>query len=332
MNRWVLENLLQKINQDADRFIKDMQPRSSDDFFALARALDKKGHQKESDRLLKCALQKDLSHFPSLYTLAFHAFQKGSEREAKIWFRRALRFDPDTETNALYFQKELRYHKNSSAIGIWCLKELEQVHRSTIKTKFQLAKALFEQSQFQEAVVYLKDVLKDSQLAQEATEYLSYIYEHLYQGETLILKNLELASEIQNRTDLFFNLAMVCQHDQKRLDLAMHFFYLSSREDPSDPALRYSLEQAALDHISQCQKERNGDDLTLMLAHIYQGSLGVAQKYAERLPHLHYPQSFEEFSPQKLWKEWLLRDEGPLGQLLQTWFGEKKTKVYRIRK
>ncbi|MBN8555271.1 MAG: hypothetical protein J0L93_07500 [Deltaproteobacteria bacterium] len=332
MLQWVGQSLRDRIKSNPDEVVAELNaPQTADEFFALAVAYDQLGKRKYTESLLRTALQKNLCHFPSLYSMALKSFEKSLERTGKNYFRRAIRLDPDASKNTLSFQKELKFslssYEDAGRFGVWCLKELEAFKKASAETEFQLGRTLFEQSRLKEAIPYLRDVLSNKEMASEATEYLSYIYEHLYRGDELILKTLELAQETPERSDLFFNLAMVCQHDQKRLDLSMHFFYLATREDPQDPGLRFSLEQAALELISQLNRAK-GDHETflLMLAHLYQGSLGVAKRYASELSAVKYPESFQTADPFGLWNNWLLKDEGPLGMSLKHWFGVDKDK------
>jgi tetratricopeptide (TPR) repeat protein len=330
---WIKPELLQDIKGKPEDFIANFQScNSADRVFALAVAHDQLGHGHDSEKLYRKALQKDIRHYPSLYALSFKCFQNGKELQGKNNFKRALRFDPDGEASTLFFQKELKYsvasYNDACRLGVWCLQELLNLKKATARSKFQLGKVLFEQSNFEEAIGYLKEALKVREFSQESTEYLSYIYEHLYQGNELIDQTLELAKDVPDRSDLFFNLAMVCQHDQKRLDLAMHFFYLAAREDPNDPGLKFSLEQAALEMITQLNRSgRESDPFFLMIAHYYQGSSAAAQKYANELKDFHYPESFQALEPTRLWNDWLINDKAPLGRTLKSWFGPDKNVV-----
>lgn len=329
MFHWLKPEENDLIRSDPDFFIlHHSNPVSAEECFAVAVALDHAGQRRKSEPYVKRALQLNFCHLPSLYLLALKTFERRREREAKNIFRRAIRLDPEATTNTLLFQKELKFaiqnYEDAAKWGIWCLQELEKFQKSSLSSQFQIGKTLFEQSRLKDAIPYLKAALQAENLATEATEYLSYIYEHIYRGTELIDRILELAEEVKDRSDLFFNLAMVCQHDQKRLDLAMHFFYLATREDPFDPGLRFSLEQAASEWVAQYHRRPSkGGLLALMAAHIYQGATGIARKYAEELSGLDYPASFETMEPKLLWSRWLVKDSGPLGHSLRSWFGTR---------
>jgi tetratricopeptide (TPR) repeat protein len=336
MIHWLKPEDNEAIRSDPESFIQSKSdPKTADDYFALAVAHDFAGRRKVSGPLIRRALQLDFCHLPSLYLLALKAFERRRENEAKTIFRRVIRMDKEATTNTLAFQKELKFalpnYEDAGRWGVWCLEELEVFHKSSLSTKFQLGKTLFEQSRLKEAIPYLKAALSSKELSTEATEYLSYIYEHIYRGTDLIDQILQLAEEVSERSDLFFNLAMVCQHDQKRLDLAMHFFYLASREDPYDPGLRFSLEQAAVEFIGAANRRSSKTDpLLVMMAHIYQGAMGVARKYADDLKNIEYPETFQAFEPQSLWSRWLLKDQGVLGHSLKAWFGPQNSPVRSI--
>lgn len=329
MIHWLKPEENEAVRSDPEAFIDSIQnPKTAEDFFALAVANEHAGRKNMSEPLVRRALQLNFCHLPSLYLLALKAFEKRREKDAKTLFRRVIRMDPQATTHALMFQKELKFaltnYEDAGRWGVWCLEELEAFQKASLSTKFQLGKTLFEQSRLKDAIPHLRSALQAKELATEATEYLSYIYEHIYRGSELIERILELAEEVSERSDLFFNLAMVCQHDQKRLDLAMHFFYLASREDPYDPGLRFSLEQAAVEFIAASNRRPSkADPLMVMMAHIYQGAMGVARKYAEELKHIEYPDSFQVMEPPSLWNRWLLKDEGALGRSLRAWFGPK---------
>lgn len=322
---WVRQDLLDLLQSSPQELINALpNPQDAEEHFALGAAWKKLGSLSRAAAHWKKALQLNLRHFPSLYALSLIAFEQGQERQGQTWFDRAIRVDDQASEHGLYFQRELKKHVDSherlSRWGVWCLTRLTEMERASDQSHFQLGKLLFEQNRFLEAAGYLRDIVDRTEIGGEAAEYLSYIYEHLYRGEELIAKTLDLAEKAPNRCDLFFNLAMVCQHDQRRLDWALHFFYLASREDPSDPGLRFSLEQAALEALSKDSPHRN-DEFTLMFAHIYQGSVGVAKRYAKGFSDLRFPEDFHNLKPTRLWSEWLVKDQGPLGQNLKLWFG-----------
>jgi tetratricopeptide (TPR) repeat protein len=298
------------------------EPKTSDDYYLLGLALEKLGKYPDVEVMFRRALQKDMRHMPSMYGLGFLAFQNAKEAEAKKWVSRAIRFDPEAESHIVRFQKELRtslpLYQSACAARMFCLQELERQQKLAAESCFELGKLLFETSQFQAAIPYLKTTLKENRYAQEASEYLSFAFENLFKGEELLERTLDLIGQVPNRADLFFNLAMVCQHDQKRMDLALHFFYLASQEDPHDPGLRFSLEQAALEVISE-SKRRKMPSAVLMFAHLYQGSTGVAKKYAYDLQDFGLDILASQI-PEKLWSDWVLPDAGPLGKFIRSQF------------
>lgn len=313
-------------------------PAESDGFFAWGLAQRALGQIRQAESSFRKALQFNLQHIPSLYALSLQSFRRGAEREARNFFKRAIRLDPNAATNVLSFQRELRlgvpgtFAENNLHIAMWCLHELEAIQKMNAETVFQMGKLHFEQSKLKEALPYLREALGVDEYHQEASEYISYIFEHLYQGDELIEKSLELAGSLKNPADLFFNLAMVCQHEQQRTELALHFFYLASRADPTDPGLRFSLEQSALDLIARMKKSKRQDPFLMMLAHLYQGSIAMAKRYAESLEELQYPESFQWRSPDRLWKDWLLTDGGILGASLRDWFGPRKSRLLSFRR
>ncbi len=301
------------------------EPHSSDECFEVAVALDQLGRKPHAERMFRRGLQLNMRHVPSLYGLAFIQFQSGHDREGQNWFTRAVRFDEAACENSLLFQRELKNSHGFSGVlkqRLWCLQEIEKLEKANTRVYFEIAKLLFEQSNYKTAIEYFRKVLSEHKFRREAAEYLSYIFEHLYKGEELIEKNLELIEEVENRADLFFNLAMVCQHEQRQSELALHLFYLAAESEPHDPGLRYSLEQAAIEVIGDSKKKKNIDPALMMFAHIYQGSVGVAKKYALELSHFKYPESFANRLPTKLWQDWLLRNEGILSKCLKQWFAK----------
>ncbi len=338
MFAWLSTEIGDAIRKNPREYLDAIKlPCTADSYFEIAVAEQTLGQHSRAEKALRMALQKDLRHLPSLYALALKEFQKSQERIAKNLFRRALRLDSKASESAPRFQKELKTsiscYETACRLGVWCLKELEFLGKETAESKFFLGKTLFEQSRLEEAVSYLYEALKEPEFSQEASEYLSYIYEHLYKGDELITKTLLLAKDVKNRSDLFFNLAMVCQHEERRSDIAMHFFYLAFQEDPQDPGLRFSLEQAALEVIGKANKKLSPMDskFLLMFAHLYQGSMGMAKRYAMSLKeNISYPETFKTYQPVDLWNDWLLKDEGLLGQSLRQWFGSPSDKVHRL--
>ncbi len=324
---WLKPSWAQLLQRDPQSLINEIPTaETSEENFGLALAYEFLGKNDLAEKYFKQALIKNIGHVPTIYVMGLKAFQKRKEPEAKTYLRRALRMDPRAAQTALAMMRDLKTYVGdpirTTDISCWILQELETLGKETDSTCFQLGKLLFEKSKYEEAATYLKRSLKDPDVANEATEYLSYIFEHLYKGDELIEKTLELAENVKDRADLFFNLAMVCHHEQRRLELALHFFYLASKEDPADPGLRFSLEQAATDLLSQLSKSQNTDhEFLMMLAHLYQGSVGVAKRYAQGLKAWKFPESFEARMPERLWQNWLLKDTGVLGQALRSWFG-----------
>jgi len=326
---WLSEENSKLLQTSPESFIEALgSPLTADDHFSLAAAHDHLGKGLLALRHYREALQKNLAHIPSCYALGIKFLERGKDAEAKSYLKRALRMDSLASKTALHLLRDLRAKLTNSVkaneFSVWIFQELERLKKSNSSTSFQLGKLLFERSAYEEAASYLLKSLEEGEVASEATEYLSYIYEHLYKGEELIEKTLQLAEKVRDRSDLFFNLAMVCQHDHGKLELAMHFFYLATKEDPADPGLKFSLEQAAIELMNHVQKSDPKDrEFLLMLAHLYQGSLGVAKRYAQNLSHLQFPEAFMSRSPETLWRDWLLKDNGILGQALQSWFGGK---------
>jgi len=337
MLHWLKDEWRILLENDPQALLKAVEHyQDTDALFCRALAYQAMGEGTECEKFLKMALQRDLQHFPSVYVLGLRFLKKGRDREAKNYLRRGLRLDRNAAQTSLHLLKEIRgmhsHSPRSVELGVWMLRELVPLRKQTGTTQFHLGKLLFEKSSYDEAVPHLLEALEESDFCNEATEYLSYIYEHLYKGEELIDKTLQLAEIVKDRSDLFFNLAMVCQHDQRHLELALHFFYLAAKEDPSDPGLKFSLEQAAIEMMNQAQKSSNEEkDFLLMLAHLYQGSLGVAKRYAQKLKDHRFPDSFESRMPQRLWQKWLLTDTGILGQALQSWFGGSSSKIKALR-
>lgn len=337
MNYWLKDDWRLRLENDPESLAESLKESiDAESLFCRALVSQQLGDSITAEKFLKTALQKNLQHIPSIYVLGLKLLKKGRDKEARNYLRRGLRLDGLAATTSLHLLKEIRsifsHSAQSVETSVWMLKELTSLKKTTELTQFHLGKLLFEKSSYEEAAQYLLQSLSEPDLSNEATEYLSYIYEHLYKGDELIERTLELAEMVPDRSDLFFNLAMVCQHDHRRLELALHFFYLASKEDPADPGLKFSLEQAAIEMMNYAQKVPGEErDFLLMLAHLYQGSLGVAKRYAQKLKDLKYPESFETRIPQKLWQRWLLKDSGILGQALQSWFGGAPSKIKALR-
>jgi len=340
---WVKKERRPALQKDPHMYIQMLLNRnvalSSEDLYELAVCFDLLHEFKETKRYCQIALQKNLAHTPSLYGMSLRAFEDKSFDEAKRSFGRAIRLDPDAAGSALHFQVRLRTALSlpqATQWGLWCLEQVQLSNKASDSTQFELAKILFERSEFERAIPLFKSLVRQEDLAFEVTQYLSYIYERLYTGDELVERTLELAQVVPQRSDLFFNLGMVCQHEQKRLDLSIHFFYLAVRSDAQDPSLRFSLEQACLELIgAQSKPSKPEDYFQLMLAHLYHGSVAVAERYARILRERYsyrYPLSFESLAPKALWSNWLLKDEGLLSEALRQWFGDHPVENWKITK
>lgn len=311
---------------------------SSDELFEIAAAYDFLQDSKKAKLYCQRAIQRSFQHIPSFYGLALKSFEDHKFEEAQRFYLRAIRMDPQAAEGALYFHQRLRGFfslPEATHWGRWCLEQLQTSDKASMASQFELGKILFERSEFDQAVPILKALVQCEQYSFEAIQYLSYIYERIYKGAELVENTLQLASCVKDKSDLFFNLAMVCQHEQNRLDLALHFFYLASRSDAQDPGLRFSLEQACLEYIGQNAQPKTPDEyFSLMVAHLYHGSLAVAERYARSLRkrfHWKFPNSFSKLEPSSLWIEWLVKDEGILGEALEAWFGETPVENWRLK-
>lgn len=343
MIHWLSETKRRELQRDPEASIQSLIGRitqlDGEELFSLAAAYYLIQDQEKSKKFCRLALQKNFCHVPSLYGLALIFFGEGKELEAKRFFSKALHFDSDAASSVLYLQQQLRSIlglTDANQLGLWCLEQLNESNKGDRSCQFELGKILFERSEFEQAVPVLKPLMGMSEYSFEVTQYLSYIYERLYSGDQLIEKTLELGELVSERSDLFFNLAMICQHDQGRLDMAVHFFYLAVRSDPKDPGLRFSLEQACLELIGQLGKPNDDlDYFHLMIAHLYHGSLAVAERYARTLRkrfQWSHPRSFQSLAPHRLWDNWLLKDEGVLGEALNQWFGDQPVENWKINK
>lgn len=338
---WVVKEVRTRLRKDPEAYIQRFQEPygnlSGDELFALAAAHNLLGMSKETKKFCRLALQKSFGHVPSLYSLALKFFEESKIDEAKRSFLRAVRLDENAAENVIYVQSQLRALMTlpeATRWGLWCLEQLQASQKHSTGSQFELGKLLFERSEFEQAVSVLKPLLSYPEYAFEVTQYLSYIFERLYKGDELLEKSLDLAQLVKERSDLFFNLAMVCQHEQNRLDIALHFFYLAVRSDPQDPGLRFSLEQACLEYIGQHNSPKSAaDHFNLMIAHLYHGSVAVAERYARSLRsrfEYKHPFTFYSFEPRGLWKDWLLKDDGILGEALQMWFGSVPSQSWKL--
>lgn len=292
------------LETDPEKLLYELQPHDADEWFAVALSQYLlRMPRGVMERSLREALRLNLRHLGSHYLYALSAFERNAEQDGRRYFRRAIQMDPQAAEHVLYVQRELKSRGQNYELAcrtsVWCLKEVEALKKATAQSLFHLGKILFEQGAYQEACQYLERSLEESEFASEASEYLSYIFEQIYRGEELIQKTLDLAEKVKVRSDLFFNLAMVCQHEQKRSELALHFFYLASLEDPQDPGLRFSLEQEALEVISaQAKQKLKRDPILLTWAHLYQGSLGLARAEFEALGNV---EMLKSRVPERVW-------------------------------
>lgn len=338
---WLSNEEQEDVLSQPEALIESLEPRLSglldQEIFQLAAAYEFLGQSKKAKLLCRLALEKNLNHVPSLYALSLMSFRDSKNSEAKRFFSRALKRDEKASESILHFQKRLRNVLTGPQAGqwvAWCLEEIHRQQKSSEETRFELAKILFEQSRWNEAASFFEGLLMNEKCAYESSQYLSYIYERLYQGEELIERYLGLAKKVKERADLFFNLGMIFQNDRKQSGLSLHFFYLAHREDPYDPGLRFSLEQACMEQIGKSQDAKKEDEfLDLMFAHLYYGSVAVAERYARVLrdrSDWRFPESFQNLKPTGLWDDWLLTDNGTLGEALVKWFRESPVETWKI--
>lgn len=340
---WVKKALQKKLRENPSSYIELWEPKlsqlSAERIYSLGVAYDMMGIPSRAKALWKKSLERNLAFCAPLYALSLKAFEQKDFSSAQRWFKRAMRCDQDASNSCLHFQQRLRALLNmqdSVEMAEWCLRQLQENKKGSEETQFEWAKLLFERSEFQKAAEVMKPLITQQKFCFEVTQYLSYIYERIYEGDELILATLDLAERTKDRSDLFFNLAMICQHDQKRQDLGLHFFYLACREDPQDPGLRFSLEQACIEFIGSMSKSQKSEDLfNLMVAHLYHGSVAVAERYAQLLRERYswkHPEHFLNLQPSPLWRDWLLKDQGPLGEALELWFGSEPRSSWRIQR
>lgn len=338
VNIWLRKDFQDRVDSTPEEFKFELEAKNGalceEELFALAATYDRLREPDRSAQICRQLLQKNWGHIPSLFALCLLSFENKKFEEAQRWFRRALHFDRSSMAAeaTLFIHQRLRTRLSvteSGRSGLWLLETLHKSERSSVEALFEYGKMLFERSQFETSALVMKKVLDHKELGFEATQYLSYIYERLYSGDELIEKTLELASEVKDRSDLFFNLAMIAQHDENRPHLSLSLFYLASQSDPQDPGLRFSLEQACLELIGQISKSPKAmDQFHLMIAHLFHGSLALAKRYAQILRDRHdwrFPESFQLLEPHGLWKDWLLVDQGVLGEALQQWFGDAQS-------
>lgn len=340
MIHWLPADLQEKVLSEPEKLIELFEQSSelsADETYCLATAYEFLGQALKAKNLCREALQKNLNHFPSLYALSLKSFKERKQSEAKRYLRRALQLDADASASMIHFQKKLRVIAplpESTLWASWALEELHKLNKSSDDSKFELGKILFEQSKIEEAAALFKGLLSNEKLAYESSQYLSYIFERLYRGEELMDHYLQLASSVKEKADLFFNLGMIFQNDRNFWLQSLHFFYLAHREDPLDPGLRFSLEQACMDHIGRSENAKTDQDfLRLMFAHLYYGSVAVAERYARNLKERwswKFPDSFEALKPSILWQS-ISQDKTQVGQALDQWFGLKSSESWKIK-
>lgn len=298
----------------------------------LAAAHENLGEYAEAIRVCRMTLQKRLSYPDCFFALSYLHFRTKKVDEAKRWFERGLRSKPDPAKDVFFIEQRMKTFLSASEAshwGLWCLKSLHKNSKPTPSTQFELAKLLFERSDYQAAVEHFLPLASNPDFGNEVAQYLSYLYERLYRGKELIEKSLDLAHRAVDRSDLFFNLAMICQHDQSLSELSLHFFYLALESDPSDPGLRFSLEQACLEYIAKNpQPASPSQAYYLMVAHLYQGSSAVAERYASLLRESYGFEGLEALSqlqPPELWNSWLMREGSLFSGAIRRWFGSAST-------
>lgn len=339
---WVSAEKQEQILSQPEASINSLEAKldclSAPEFFELAAACEFLGRRQKAKTYCRRALEKNLNYVPSLYSLSLLSFRESKFEEAKRFFCRALKLDQMASESILHFQKRLGSILSAPAANhwsSWCLEELHRLEKASDDTRFELAKLLFEQSRWNESAQLFESLVQHPDYAYEVSQYLSYIYERIFKGEELIEQCLHLASQIKERADLFFNLGMIFQNDRQYQGSSLHFFYLAHREDPHDPGLRFSLEQACMEYIGDTHEAKNEKEfLDLMFAHLYYGSVAVAERYARVLRerwNWKFPESFRALGLKTLWEDWLLKDKEQMGKALQKWFGENPQESWKIR-
>ena len=338
--QWLSDKSRTLLETEPEQLLGELEGTPSPDsekLFELAVVYDHLGREALAKSCWKKALEKNLSHAPSLYALALAALESQNAPEAMRYLKRVLRTDAQAAENVKLFQNGLRARLSAPEASQWALWTLEQLHylkKDSDSCRFDYAKLLFERSKFQEACELFYSLVRQKQFAYEATQYLSYIYEKLYRGDELLDRCLDLATLVEDKSDIFFNLAMICQNDQRDTSLALHFYYLASRYEPADPGLKFSLEQACVELIGEIGRSTDPKrQLSLFFCHAYHGSLALAERYAQSLRSEHgmkFPESFEALVPQRLWHEWLLAESSPLRDLLARYFGEQNREHWKL--
>jgi tetratricopeptide (TPR) repeat protein len=301
---------------------------SAGELLVLAAAHERLGELKQAETICRQALTKSL-HFPEcFFSLSLLSFRQRKYPDAQRWFLRAVKSKRESVAADVFnIEQKLKTYLSVAEAGhwgLWCLREFHRSCPSTPSTQFELGKLLFERSDYQGAVEAFLSLVEMPEFSYEASQYLSYLYERLYKGEELVRKTLELAEKSSDRADLFFNLAMVCQHDTKLQDSALHYFYLAKESEPDDPGLRFSLEQACIEYIGKTSEPKSlHQAYYLMMAHFYHGSTSVAERYAGLLQsrfHIKDLAQFQSLHLPELWNPWLTRENSPFAQSLLKWF------------
>lgn len=339
MIRWLSEKSRRLLETEPEVLLwelEDQRPLSADQLFELAAAYDYLGKYAAARQNLKRALALDISHVLSHYGMGLLALESPQKNLAVRYLQRALRMDPRAAENTKIFQQALRARLSApeaSQWSLWALEHLHQLKKESESCRFEYAKLLFERSKFAEAADFFYALVKNKDYAFESTQYLTYIYEKLYRGPDLIERSLDLANIVEDKSDIFFNLAMVTQAELKDPELALHFFFLASQFEPADPGLKFSLEQACVDLIGEWGRTHDPrKQLGLFFCHLYHGSVALAERYAKILRENRdwkFPDHFQSLQPARLWQEWLLRDELPLRDHLVRWFGSDQVPTWR---
>lgn len=340
---WLDSSTQENLLSDPEGLIQRLktQPRSlgAREFFEWACACEFLGNILEAKRLWKLSLQVEFGYFPSLYALSLYSFQESKHQEAKRFLKRALRLDEAASESMIFYQKKLRQllpSPESILWGSWSLEEVGRLSKDSDSTKFELAKILFEQSRYSEAQRHFEVLVDHPEFSFESSQYLSYLYERLYQGDELIQHYLQLIRKVSERADLLFNLGMIFQNYRSYALHSLQFFFLAHRDQPEDPGLRFSLEQACMDQIGRVQEAKNRNEFVeLLFAHLYYGATPVAERYARVLKdrwNWKFPQSLSEMGVSELWEDWLCHKDHPTFQKLSEWFSDTQAESTKIQR
>ncbi len=306
-----------------EQLIQSMgEPKTADDYYLWGLAHYDLVELSVAEQSFKRALELSFGHIPALYAMAQMTFEQGKIEEGKKWFIRTLKADAEAAHHGILFQRSLRTSRLSvetlASLKLWCLHKIEDHFPDQLSSKFEIGKLLFEISKFEASLPYFESVLVVPKLQREAAEYLSYVYETLYRGDELLSKTLAMCRLIEQKADIFFNLAMAFQHERR--DLALHLFHCAVQEDPSDPGLRFSMEQMAAEIIAERRRGTSDrEKIALIFAHLYQGAHGMAKKLFFDLKHLRYPEDFFPHIPEVLWKEHILTEDSSTSRFFESW-------------